>query len=144
MAGTTRVSDTVRLRGYTDLLKACDLAPKETKREVRAVFRKVGDDVKGDWSAQLATKPHSTAGREPGYGKKTATGIRTIVRRRGISVEQTRRRSSVPNLRRPNLIGLQQGIGDKVLDDHAPGLVRGMEHAIDTVADNFEKKGSTA
>lgn len=123
------MADTVRIHGYREFVRACDRAGKETKREVRRTFRKVGEVVRVPWRADLQR-----------FGPRTATGLRTIVRTRGVTVEQTRRKSGNEARQRPNFGPLQQRFGDTVAIQREGQVVREMEHAIDTVADHFDRR----
>jgi hypothetical protein len=121
------VSD-VRLTGYRELLRACDQGPKDTKKEVRSTFRQVGEIVRVPWRAGLER-----------YGQRTSTGLRTSVSQRGVAVRQSRRKSPIESLRRPNFTRIQQSIGDRVLDREGGRIEGEFKHAIDTVADHFER-----
>lgn len=118
--------ETVRVHGYREFLRAADRAGKESKREVRAAFREVGDVVRVDWSRD-----------EERFGSKTAQGLRTRVRQRGVSVEQSLRKTTG---RRPDFGRLQQRIGEDVLAGKEREIDNRMEEAIDRVADHFERK----
>src|SRR4029077_10549899 len=73
----------VEVRGYKELIRASALADKATKREMRATFRKVGDPVKQDAAALFQR-----------YDAGSAAGYKTRVRQRGISVEQSLRKTT--------------------------------------------------
>lgn len=118
----------VRLTGYRELQRAVAQGPKDVKKEVQSTFRQVGEIIRVPWRGGLER-----------YGQRTSTGLRTIVRQRGVSVEQTRRKSKVELRRRPNLTRIQQDIGDKVLDREGSRIEGAFNDAIDTVADNFER-----
>jgi hypothetical protein len=125
MARRTDRGGTLVLKGYDDFLRATDRASRESKRYVRETFREVGDDVRKD-SATRLTK----------YSPRSAARIRTVVRRRGISVEQTLRRTTGL---RPDFGALQMRRAlVPALDDNAPALERKLEHAMDRVADHFD------
>ena len=119
-------AQTLRLEGYTDFLRACDRAGKETKREVRSTFRKVGDVVKVDARARFRSSD-----------AKSAAGLRTVVRQRGVSVEQSLRRTSG---RHPEFGSWQMRHAlVPALESKEGQVEREMEHAIDTVAEHFER-----
>lgn len=117
------MAETVRVTGYREFVRACDHAGPDTKKQVRTALRQAGESVQGQWSAD-----------EERFGSRTATGLRTIVRTRGISVEQTRRKTTGT---RPDFGRLQQRIGDAVFDSKQSEIERDFEHAIDQVADHF-------
>lgn len=118
----------VRLTGYRELLRACNQAEKDTKKFVRSAFREVGEVVRVPWRSDLAR-----------FGRKTETGLRTSVSQRGVAVRQSRRKSTVESRRRPNFGRLQQDLGDRVLDREGNRIEGEFKHAIDKVADNFER-----
>lgn len=123
--------ETLRVRNLQPFLKACDHAGKDTKKQVRGAFRKVGDIVKTDWR-----------GRYRPVDAKSAAGLRTVVRQRGVNVEQSLRKTTGAHpewgawqLRHGGIPALQAKTGD---------VNRELEHAIDTVVDHFNTKGLTA
>lgn len=118
----------VRIKGLRETLRAADRAGKDTKREVNKTFRKVGEVIRVPWRGELER-----------FGSKTAGGLRTRVRQRGVSVEQTRRKTSIPARRRPNFGPLQQDIGDQVADREEDRVEDEFDQALDRVAANFDK-----
>jgi hypothetical protein len=119
---------TLRVLGLREMLIACDNAGKETKKYVRETLRESGDAVKRD------------AGRKfERYDSKTAAGYRTRVRRTGVAVEQSLRKSAVESRRRPKFGALQmQRALVPALDENEAATERAMEHAMDLVCDHFE------
>jgi len=108
------------------MLRACDLAGRETKREVRATFRKVGDIVKVEAAERF---------RE--VDAKSAAGYRTVVRQRGVSVEQSLRKTTG---KRSDFGALQMRKALEPAVDAKEGEIEdAMEDAIDKVADHFER-----
>lgn len=117
------------LLGYREFLRACDRAGTDTKKEVRGRFKKVGDIVKVD-----------AADRFREIHPRTADRFRTYVRARGVSVEQSLRKSKTVQLRRPNFGELQlREALEPSLAQNAGEIVREFERAIDQVADHFDK-----
>jgi hypothetical protein len=111
--------------GPRGFLKACDNAGKETKKQVRGTFRKVGDIVKVKAAARFES-----------YDARSAAGYRTVVRQRGVSVEQSLRKTTG---KRPDFGALQMSKAlIPALDDKADEVGHAMEAAIDKVADHFE------
>lgn len=118
---------TLRVRDYTKLVRACDAAEKETKQRVRATFRKVGDPVKLGASERL--------GR---YSPRSAAGFRTVVRVRGVTVEQSLRRTTG---QRPKwgTFQMREALIPS-LQENEERTVREFENAMDTVCDHFLQK----
>jgi len=116
---------TVVVRGLDDFLRATDRADRESKRFVRSTFREVGEDVRRDSTSRFVR-----------YSPRTAERFRTIVRRRGVSVEQTLRRTTGL---RPDFGALQMRRAlVPALDDNADTLDRKLEDAMGKVADHFD------
>lgn len=121
--------ETVKVKGYKEFLRACDRAGKETKKEIRSTFRRVGDIVKVDAASRFAP-----------IDAKTAKGFRTVVRQRGVAVEQRLGKSPVLSRRRPKFGGLQMRHAlEPALESEAHAVERAMEEAMDTVADHFSR-----
>lgn len=119
-------AQTLRVKGYREFVRACDRAGKETKKEVRSTFRKVGDIVKEE-----------AASRFRDIDARSAAGYRTVVRQRGVSVEQSLRRTTGL---RPDFGVLQMRRAlEPALADKEGEVEREMENAIDKVADHFER-----
>lgn len=117
---------TLRVTGYREFVRACDRAGKESKKEVRAALREVGNLVKVEGAKRFEN-----------VDARSAAGFRTVVRQRGVSVEQSLRKTTGL---RPDFGALQMR---KAL---LPALAfedinveRQMEHAIDRVADHFDR-----
>jgi hypothetical protein len=118
---------TLRIEGYKEFLTACDNAGKESKKYVRGTFREVGDIVREDATRLLAP-----------VSARSAAGYRTRVRRRGVAVEQSLRKTTG---NRPDwgetqmkraLLPSMQANEERIVD--------AMERAIDLVADHFESR----
>lgn len=115
------------VRGYKELLRGLVDADKNTRREVRATLREAGDTVKVAAAENALSRFHN-AGR-------TAAGYRVVVRQRGLSVEQSIRKTTG---KRPDYGGLQ------MKDALLPALERNegrieadMDAAMDKVAAIF-------
>ena len=76
-------AETLRVVGYRDVMRAFARADKETKREVRKTFRKVGEAVRLDAAARLAP-----------VSARSAAGYRTSVRQKGVAVQQRLRKTT--------------------------------------------------
>lgn len=114
------------VHGYKPFLKACDHAAKDTKKYVRATFREVGEIVRVQ--AVELFQPVS---------EKSASGYRVRVRQRGVSVEQSLRKTTG---RRPDYGALQMRRALLPALARKQGEVEeAFEHAIDKVADRFDR-----
>jgi hypothetical protein len=118
--------DTLAVHGVKPLLKGLAQADRKTKFTVRAIIRRTGDAVQTN-----------AAGRFAKYDAKSAAGYRTIVRQRGVSVEQKYRKTTGL---RPNFGALQMR---KALvpaaADKAPETKHAMEIALDEIAQRFNR-----
>jgi len=118
--------ETLRIKGYREFLRAAAKAEKDTRKEVRAAFREVGEIVRADAAQRFEDKSPKTAG-----------GFRTRVRQRGVSVEQKFRKTTG---KRPDWGAIQ--VNDALvpaLTDKEHEVEAAMEDAIDRVADHFER-----
>lgn len=115
------------VRGYREFLRATDRAGKDSKKEVRSTLRQVGEVVRVEWTREFALR----------YDARSAAGYRTRVRQRGVSVEQSLRKTT---RKRPDYGRLQQRVGESVLEAKEGQVVLGFEKALDTVADHFDRK----
>lgn len=75
--------EVLRVRGYRELLRACQRAEKGTRTEVRRSFRQVGEIVRGDAAEDFSK-----------YSAKSAAGFKVRVRQRGVAVEQSLRKTT--------------------------------------------------
>lgn len=107
-------------------MHAASRAEKETKRKVRETFREVGDIVKVEAAERF---------RE--IDERSAAGYRTVVRRRGVSVEQSLRRTTG---QRPDFGALQMRTAlEPALEAKEGEVTEAMEDAVDEIADHFER-----
>ena len=118
---------TVRVKGYKEMIRACDRAAKESKKEVRGVFREVGEIVRVPAAASLAR-----------LSPRSAAGFRTVVRTRGVTVEQTLRRTT--GLRRDWSARQQHDILEPELDRRENEVLEAFDEALDKVADHFDNR----
>lgn len=116
--------ETIRVQGYREFLRACARAEKQSRTEVRSALKEVGDIVRVEWSARFAR-----------VDARSAAGYRTRVRQRGVFVEQSLRKTTGLH---PEYGALQERYGLRVLTDKEPDVERGLEKAIDKIADDFE------
>lgn len=118
--------ETIRVKGFREFLKACQHAPKDTKRFVRDAFRQVGEQVRSDAADRFKT-----------IDSRSAAGYKTRVRQRGVAVEQSIRKTT----------GLHPEYGSlqmrraliPALQSNADDTTRAMEDAMEKVADHFER-----
>jgi hypothetical protein len=71
------------IRGYKEFLRACEHADRAAKKEVRTILRDVGDVVRRDATARFMA-----------VSTRSASGYRTVVRARGMAVEQSLRKTT--------------------------------------------------
>lgn len=114
------------VKNYTETMRALRFAEKDSRRQVRKQFRKVGDIVKEEWSFRFRD-----------ISPKSAAGLRTRVRQRGVSVEQSIGRTTGL---RPDFGVLQMGYGTTAMEDKEDAVVKGFDDALDTVADHFDRR----
>lgn len=119
--------ETLVVHGYREFLRACARAEPETRREVRNALRQAGEVVRRD--AQQRMSP---------IDQGSALGYKTRVRQRGIAVEQSRRKTTGQH---PEFGSLQMRRALlPALMSNQDELERELEHAIDVIADHFERK----
>jgi len=119
-------AETIRVKGLTEFVRACDHAGRDTKREVRSAFRDVGETVRAEAARRFAT-----------VDARSAAGYRVSVRQRGVSVVQSIRKTTGL---RPDFGALQMRLALLPALRHEERIVEDrLEHAIDRVADNFER-----
>ena len=109
------MAEAVRVKGLKEFLRATAKADKETKERVRKRFKTAGEIVQRD-----------AAGRFFRYDAKSAAGYRTVVRARGVVVEQ---RYGKTTGQHPEFGSLQM----------SRALVPSAEYNLDRVEREFEK-----
>lgn len=85
MAATIGRSETLRVKGYYEFLRAVDHADKTVKKAVRDELRAAALPVRLEAQHEEADTLRSA---------KSAAGLRIIVRRRGVALEQTLRKTT--------------------------------------------------
>ena len=122
-------SETLRVTGYREFLRATNRAEKKSKKFVRDNFREVGEVVRQPAAADLRALQDPPA--------KSAAGLRTIVRVRGVNVEQTLRRVTG---KRPDWGALQmRRILIPNLEAREGQIERTLERKLDVIADHFDR-----
>jgi hypothetical protein len=119
---------TLRVEGYRELVRAFATADKEQRRELRATLKQVGDVVRVDAVRRFSP-----------VNSRSAAGYRTRVRQKGVAVEQSLRKTTGAHpewgsyqMRHALLPALMSSEDD---------TERAMEHAMDRVADHFNRGG---
>lgn len=133
--------ETIVVRGLEQFLRAADLAGKEVRREVRETLRITGDEVRLD-SLRLfagygkAAKGSANFGGSRASHAAAALGFRTYVRYRGVSVEQSQRKTTGKH---PEYGGAQMRHGLLPgLEKNKDSLESNTEKAMDRIADYFD------
>lgn len=117
---------TLVVRGYKETLRAFDRAGKESKKFVRGTYREVGDIVRVD-----------AVGKFAAYDARSAAGYRTRVRQRGVSVEQSLRKTTRQH---PEYGALQMRKAlVPALTENEDRVTEAFEAALDKVADHFDR-----
>lgn len=122
-------ASSVKVKGYREFLRAASKAEKETKAVVRTEFKRIAEPVRAEATSRFST-----------IDSRSAAGFRIAVRQRGVAVEQrikrtTGKRGDYGSLQmRRALIPSLNANEDKI--------VRGVEQAIDRIADKLERKGA--
>jgi hypothetical protein len=120
------VADRIVVHGYREFLHACDHAGKDSKKQVRDTFRKVGETVRADAERIFAA-----------VDAKSAAGYRVRVRQRGIAVEQSLRKTTG---KRPDYGAKQMRDALIPAVDRNEGRIQhDFEAAMDRVADHFDQ-----
>lgn len=116
----------LRVTGYKELLRACDRAGKDTKKQVRGALRNTGEIVRVDAARRFA-----------GYSTVSAAGFKVRVRQRGVAVEQSLRKTTGKN---PGWGALQMTQAlIPARSETREQVEQEFEHALDRVAASFER-----
>jgi len=119
-------TETFRVLGYRDFMRACARADKDTRRYVRSTLRETGELVRSDAVARFST-----------IDARSAAGYKIRVRQTGVLVEQSLRKTTG---RRPDYGALQMRRALlPALAANQQDTERRLEHAIDEIADRFER-----
>lgn len=114
------MAEPLRLNGYTQTLRAINELPRAVAKGLRAELRHVGESIRAETAADFAeTSP------------ETASGFRTYVRLRGVSVEQSDRKTT--GLRPDWGVKQQRDLIDN-LDDKQDELVADVAVMVERVA----------
>lgn len=114
----------LKVVGYRELITAINDMPKEIQKDVRDALRTSGDRVRLDSAARISSK-----------SLRTATGYRTYVRTRDVSVEQSLNKTTGL---RPKWRGEQYREALlPALTENESNTVRDFEKAVDEINDFF-------
>lgn len=120
-------TQTRRVKGYREFLRACQRAEKSTNKEMRAALAKAAEPVRAE-AARIFEAVHA----------RSAQGYRVKVRQRGVSVEQRLRKTTGAH---PEFGALQMREAlIPALDSNADEIDRGLVNAVDEIADIFERR----
>lgn len=119
-----------REAGLTELIRACDQIGGRTKKETRNLLREVGQTVRDVAEAKFVEK----------FGERvdpTAKGFRVVVRQRGVSVEQSLRKTTG---RRPDWGSQQMRFGlIPAADVSGPEVARETEKAVEEILGRLDR-----
>lgn len=115
----------LKVHGYREFQRALVLLEPAARRELRSAFRDVGEGVRTN-----------ARDRFEDTSEKSARGYRTVVRTRGVEVEQSLRKTTGT---RPDwgTIQMREALLP-ALDEEHPEIEERMQKAMDQVADYFE------
>ena len=114
------MSYTLRVEGLREFQRLMAKADKETKKQLRGIFRETGEAVRSD-----------AQGRFEPVDAGSAAGYRVVVRQRGVSVEQARRRTTG---RHPQYGALQMRVAlIPALEAKRDETLEAFERAIDKI-----------
>lgn len=119
--------ETVRVRGLREFQRAAARGGKKARAGVRAALREAAEPVRA--TAVSLFSPVNAA---------SAAGYRVAVRQRGVAVESRRRRTTGKH---PEYGALQMRTALlPALARHEHDIEARVEHALDRIADHFERK----
>lgn len=119
-------ASTTRVKGYREFVRACNrAADRDTPRFVKGAFRAVGDIVKDDARQRFAP-----------IDARSAAGFRTVVRVRGVTVEQRIPRTTGQH---PQFGALQMRVALlPAVENKQREVEHEFERALDQVATHFD------
>lgn len=119
-------NETLAVNGYTEFLRACATCGKAVDKEVRNALREAAKPVLEDARAKEFNRLRS---------RKSAAGLRTVVRTRGVSVEQSLRKTTG---QRPKWGGTQMRYAlVPALQENVDETARKVDEAMDNIVDLF-------
>lgn len=129
-------AEALRIEGYRELLRAFARADKTLNRELRDALREAADPVRAD-AESLASSEIRNIGERWSRMRVgvTTRAVYVAPRERGVGT-----RANAPR-RRPNLAGLLMDEAmQPALDANQDGVVRQVEHVLDTVGRDWERR----
>lgn len=117
---------TLRVEGYRELLRAFQVADRDQRRELRGALREVGDVVRRDAVRRFSP-----------VNARSAAGYRTRIRQRGVAVEQSIRKTTGAHPEWGSYQMRHALLPSMVANED--DTMREMEHAMDKVADHFNR-----
>jgi hypothetical protein len=118
-------TQTVRVKGLRDFMRATTKAERETKKAVRDKLKEAGDIIRQDASERFSS-----------ISVKSAAGLRTRARMGSVFVEQSLRKTTGL---RPDFARLQMRRGlEPALEAKSDEVERRLEKAMDELADIVE------
>jgi len=118
--------DVLAVNGYRSMMIAFQHADRETKRDMRRIIAGAGEDIRQDAASRIAPK-----------GERSAAGLRTSVRQRGIVVRQSLRKTTGLH---PEWGAYQMRHGlIPARHEQMPETMRLLELAMDQMADRFNR-----
>lgn len=127
---------TLVVEGLKPLLHDFNRLSKTTTKRLRDALRTVAAPVAIDAKFRERDNILGTAKHPHNFGARTVSGIRVVVRQRGISVDQTRRKSADLQRRRGNFGDLQMRKAFiPALEDNAGVVERRMEEVLGQILD---------
>jgi hypothetical protein len=118
------VAQALRVKGLRELIRATDKSTKQLKKGTRDALRRAGDIVRVDARDRFAD-----------VDARSAAGYRTVVRQRGVSVEQSIGRTTG---KRPDYGAKQMREAlSPALDAKSGEVEKEFEAVLDEIARNF-------
>jgi hypothetical protein len=118
----------VKVSGYREFMRAVSKADKSVRKDVRAALRETAEPVRTEATAMFSITD-----------ARSAAGFRVAVRQRGVAVEQRYGRTTGKH---PEFGRKQMRVLRAALASNAPHIEKGVEKAIDKIADRLEGKGA--
>ena len=115
---------TLVVKGYRELLRACDRSGRESKKQVRKALGAAGEIVRADAAQNFSV-----------YSTKTAAGFKVRVRQKGVAVAQSLRKTTGQH---PEYGALQMRVLLRSRQQKERDVEREFEHALDRVVDVFD------
>jgi hypothetical protein len=119
-----------KITGYRDVMRALKTADKDSKTAVRTALRESGESVKREAAGTMAS-----------VDARTAAGYKVGVTQRGVRVYQSVRK--VTGLHPEYGVYQMRHALIPALNDNQANVEQGLEHALDVVAQEFNRGGAS-